>query len=348
MKGRLIKLINKFSDKIIQLAHGDGGLKTRQLIDHLLDKYLGNEVLSRLDDSSVIDIGPNKKLAFTTDSFVVDPIFFPGGDIGKLSICGTVNDLAASGAHPTAISLALILEEGLPVKHLEKILSSIKKTLDETGLNVITGDTKVVGRGNADSIFINTAGIGFIDDDYVISPEMIREGDTVIINGPIADHGLAILSQRQEFNFQADIESDCAPLASLVSDIKNASPNIHALRDATRGGLATVLCEIASRTLFDIEIFEDKIPVRSQSRGICEFLGMDPLYIANEGKMVIFVSSQDTDKVLDALKNNIYGRESKVIGKVSGKEKGLVFLNTQLGTRRLVDMHYSEQLPRIC
>jgi hydrogenase expression/formation protein HypE len=348
MRGRFNKLSSRFTDEIIQLSHGDGGLKTGQLINDLLMEYLGNEVLSRLDDSSVIDIDSNKKLAFTTDSFVVDPIFFPGGDIGKLSICGTVNDLAASGAHPAAISLAFILEEGFPVKQLEKILSSIRKTLDETDLKVITGDTKVVGRGNADSIFINTAGIGFIDDNYIIGPEMIKEGDAVVINGTIADHGLAILSKRDEFNFQTDVKSDCAPLSLLVSDIKKASGNIHALRDATRGGLATVLCEMASRTSLDIEIFEEDIPVRSQTRGICEFLGMDPLYIANEGKMVIFTASEDADKVLKAMKKNKYGRESVIIGKVSSKGKGSVFLNTQLGTRRLVDLHYSEQLPRIC
>jgi hydrogenase expression/formation protein HypE len=341
-------LNRKFTDEIIQLSHGDGGLKTGQLINDLLMEYLGNEVLSRLDDSSVIDIDKNKRLAFTTDSFVVDPIFFPGGDIGKLAVCGTVNDLAASGADPAAISLALILEEGLKVKQLEKILSSIRKTLNETGLKVITGDTKVVGRGNADTIFINTAGIGFIDDNYIIRPEMIKEGDVVIINGPIADHGLAILSQREEFNFQTDVESDCAPLSGLVSDIKRSSANIHALRDATRGGLATVLCEMASRTFLDIEIFEEDIPVRSQTRGICEFLGMDPLYIANEGKMVIFAASNDANKIIEAMKKNKYGRESVIVGKVTGKGKGSVFLNTELGTRRLVDMHYSEQLPRIC
>ena len=321
---------SRFTDDIIQLSHGDGGLKTGQLINGLLMKYLDNYVLSRLDDSAVLDIKANNRLAFTTDSFVVDPIFFPGGDIGKLSICGTVNDLATSGAVPAAISLALIIEEGFQVSFLEKILESIKRTLDEIGLQVITGDTKVVGRGSADGIFINTAGIGFIDDDYIINPSMIGDGDVIIINGPIADHGLAILSQRDGFDFQTDIKSDCAPLSMLVSDIKKVSKNVHALRDATRGGLATVLCEISAGISRDIEIYEEAIPVRQQARGICEFLGMDPLYIANEGKMVVFAASDDADVVLQAMKNSKYGKDSVIIGEVSSGKKGSVFLNTKI------------------
>ena len=338
----------RFKDDIIQLSHGDGGLKTGQLINGLLLKYLGNDILSRLTDSAVIDIAGNRELAFTTDSFVVNPIFFPGGDIGKLSICGTVNDLATCGAVPAAVSLSFILEEGLKVSHLEKILSSIKNTLDEIGIPVVTGDTKVVERGSADQVFINTAGIGFIDDRYTIEPSRIKEGDVIIINGPIADHGLAILSQREGFDFQADIISDCAPLSGLVSQIKCVSRNIHALRDATRGGLATVLCEMAAAALVDIDIYEEKIPVRVQTRGMCEFLGMDPLYIANEGKMVVFSGKDDAEAVLKAMKKNIYGKESAIIGEVSSGKNGSVFLNTGIGTKRIVDIHYSEQLPRIC
>jgi len=341
-------LNKRFKDDIIQLSHGDGGLKTGQLINGLLLKYLGNDILSRLTDSAVIDIAGNRELAFTTDSFVVNPIFFPGGDIGKLSICGTVNDLATCGAVPAAVSLSFILEEGLKVSHLEKILSSIKNTLDEIGIPVVTGDTKVVERGSADQVFINTAGIGFIDDRYTIEPSRIKEGDVIIINGPIADHGLAILSQREGFDFQADIISDCAPLSGLVSQIKCVSRNIHALRDATRGGLATVLCEMAAAASVDIDIYEEKIPVRVQTRGMCEFLGMDPLYIANEGKMVVFSGKDDAEAVLKAMKKNIYGKESAIIGEVSSGKNGSVFLNTGIGTKRIVDIHYSEQLPRIC
>jgi len=341
-------LKSRFTDDIIQLSHGDGGLKTGQLISNLIMEYLGNDILSQLDDSAVLDIRSNKKLAFTTDSFVVDPIFFPGGNIGKLSICGTANDLATSGAVPAAVSLALIIEEGFEVPKLRKILKSISDTLKETGLKVITGDTKVVGKGNADGIFINTTGIGFIDDDYVLSPDMITEGDAVIINGPIADHGMAILGQRKEFDFKSDIESDCAPLSGLVSDIKKASKKVHALRDATRGGLATVLCEISARISKDIDIAEESIPVRLQTRGICEFLGMDPLYIANEGKMVVFVDGSDADKVLKAMKKSKYGKQSRIIGKVTSGGNGTVYLNTEIGTKRVVDIHYSEQLPRIC
>jgi hydrogenase expression/formation protein HypE len=344
----LIKLSKRFADNIIQLSHGDGGLKTGQLINDLFMKYLNNDILAGLDDSAVLDIKGKRRLAFTTDSFVVDPIIFPGGDIGKLSVCGTVNDLATSGAVPAAISLSFILEEGFPVSKLEEVLRSIKTTLDEVGLPVVTGDTKVVERGSADGIFINTTGIGFIDDDYIINPSMIKEGDTIIINGPVADHGLSILSCRQEFDFKTDLVSDCAPLSMLVSDMKKASKNIHALRDATRGGLATVLCEIARSTSRNIEIYEEKIPVREQARGICEFLGMDPLYIANEGKMVVFVASDDADAVLKAMRGNKYGRKSIIIGEVTGDTNGSVFLNTTIGTKRIVDMHYSEQLPRIC
>jgi len=338
----------KFSDNTIQLSHGDGGLKSRQLVNNLLLKYFDNDILAKLDDSAVLDIGSDKKIAFTTDSFIVDPIFFPGGDIGKLSICGTVNDLATTGCNPVALSLSFILEEGLPVSDFKKILSSIRDTLKEAKLSVVTGDTKVAEKGSADKIFINTTGIGTIDDDYIINTSKIEDGDIILINGPIADHGLSILSQREEFDFTTDIISDCAPLSALVSDIKKASKNIHALRDATRGGLAAVLCEIAGNISKSIEVFEESIPLRQQARGICEFLGMDPLYIANEGKMVVFVDKDDAEIVLEAMKKNKYGKESAIIGEVKDSNRSIVLLNTEIGTKRIVDMHYSEQLPRIC
>jgi len=337
----------KFKDKIIQLSHGDGGLKTGELINNLLLKYLGNEILNKLEDSAVLDPGKGR-IAFTTDSFTVDPIFFPGGDIGKLSICGTINDLVTTGCTPLALSFSLIIEEGFLVSDLERILISTKKVLDNTGIKIVTGDTKVVGRGSTDKIFINTSGIGLVSSGIDISPAKIKVGDKILLNGSIAEHGTAILSQRREFNFKTGIKSDCAPLNSLVRDMLDVSNKIHALRDPTRGGLAAVLFEMAKVSGTNINIYEDKIPVRKEVRGICQFLGLDPLYIANEGKMVAIVDKEDASKILCQMKKNKYGRDSCIIGEVTEKGKRLIILNTSLGTRRVLDLHYSEQLPRIC
>ncbi len=337
----------KFKDEIIQLSHGDGGIKTSELINNLLLKYFGNEILNKLEDSAVLNCS-RKKISYTTDSFVVNPIFFPGGDIGKLSICGTINDLVTTGCVPLALSLSFILEEGFPVSDFKKILLSTKKILDETGLNIVTGDTKVVEKGSADKIFINTSGIGLVGNSIDISPRKIKVGDKILINGGIAEHGTAILSCRKEFNFKTNIVSDCAPLSSLVDCMTAASKNIHALRDATRGGLASILFELARISKININLYEDKIPVKKEVLGICEFLGLDPLYIANEGKMVAFVDRRDADKILQSMKKNKYGKDSQIIGEVTEKGEGLVILNTELGTRRILDLHYSEQLPRIC
>jgi hydrogenase expression/formation protein HypE len=337
-----------FSDNIIQLSHGDGGLKSAQLINDLLFDYIGNDILQKLDDSAALKLDDDKSLSFTTDSFVVNPIFFPGGDIGKLSICGTVNDLATSGCRPLALSLSFILEEGFSIPDFKIILSSIRNILDETGLSIITGDTKVVDKGSVDKIFINTAGIGIINNNYRISPEKIKPGDKILVNGTIADHGLAILSQRKEFDFKTNIISDCAPLNGLVRDMTSVSGQIHALRDATRGGLATVLFEIAKNSGFDIDLFQENVPIQKQARGICEFLGMDPLYIANEGKMVAFIGSDDAENVLEVMKSSKYGKKSAIIGEVVKKGRGNVILKTEIGTERILDLHYSEQLPRIC
>ncbi len=340
--------------KVVNISHGDGGLKTSELINNFVLKYLKNDILEKLEDSASLCI-KSKNIAFTTDSFVVDPVFFPGGDIGKLSICGTVNDLVTTGCTPFVLSLSLILEEGFPLKDLEKILTSIRKTAEEVNLNnngvelkIVTGDTKVVPKGFADKIFVNTSGIGLNQSNIEISPSKIRINDSILINGGIGEHGLAILSKRKEFNFKTDLVSDCAPLNSLVNDICRTSDNIHAMRDATRGGLARVLIEMAQSSKTTIEINKTKIPVKKEVRGLCEFLGMDPFYIANEGKMVIFVESNDAEKVLKAMKKNKYGRDSQIIGKVVKKGQGIVILNTEIGTKRILDLHYSEQLPRIC
>jgi hydrogenase expression/formation protein HypE len=337
----------KFKDKIIQLSHGDGGIKTGELINNLLLKYFGNEILNKLEDSAVLKPASGR-IAFTTDSFTVDPIFFPGGDIGELSICGTINDLATTGCTPIALSLSFIIEEGLPVSDFEKILASIKKVTFDTDIKIVTGDTKVVEKGSADKIFINTSGIGLVADDIDISPANIKTGDMILLNGSIADHGTAILSQRKEFNFKTNIKSDCAPLNFLVRDMLDASKRIHALRDPTRGGLATVLFEMAKTSKTNINIYEDKIPIKKEVLGICQFLGLDPLYIANEGKMVAVVDKKDAPKILGQMKKNKYGTDSHIIGEVTEKGKGLIILNTELGTRRVLDLHYGEQLPRIC
>jgi hydrogenase expression/formation protein HypE len=336
-----------FNDKIIQLSHGDGGTKTSELINNLLLKYFGNEILNKLEDSAVIEPAGGK-IAFTTDSFVVDPIFFPGGDIGKLSICGTINDLSTTGCVPLALSLSFIIEEGFSVPNFKKILASIKKTTHDIGVKIVTGDTKVVGKGSADKIFINTSGIGIIKKNIDISPSRIKVGDKILINGSIADHGTAILSRRKEFNFKTNIKSDCAPLNSLVRDMLGASTKIHALRDPTRGGLASILFEMARLSGTNINIYEEKIPIKKEVLGVCQFLGLDPLYIANEGKMVAVVDKEDSPKILDHMKKNKYGRDSQIIGEVTEKGEGLIVLSTELGTRRILDLHYSEQLPRIC
>lgn len=340
---------NNFSDKNILLSHGDGGIKTGELINNLIIKYFGNKILNRLEDSAIINDFHNEKIAYTTDSFVVKPVFFPGGNIGKLCICGTINDLAAAGATPVALSMGLIIEEGFEVKYLEKILESAGEVLKETKTAIITGDTKVVEKNGMDKIFINTSGIGYIRGNTDITPLNIKPGDKIIINGSIAEHGLAVLSSRPEFSFKTNIVSDCAPLNSLIEDILKISDKVHALRDATRGGIATVLIELSEKSQTLLDVFEDKIPIKRDVRSLCEFLGLDPLYIANEGKMLIFVDPSDADKVLSIMKKNKYGRDSCIIGEVTkNTEYGSVAYKTKIGTTRILDKFYSEQLPRIC
>ena len=343
---------DKIKDDLVMLSHGDGGVKTSELLNNLILKYLNNSILNRLEDSAVL-CNPGKKIAFTSDSFVVDPIFFPGGDIGKLCICGTINDLLTSGSVPSALSFSVILEEGFSLKQFEKILKSMQDTLKEINkdgldVSIVTGDTKVVNKGSADKIYINTAGIGFIEKDTYLSPSMIKPGDDIILNGSIGEHGITILSQREEFDFQSNIKSDCAPLNSLVMEMMSVSKNIHAIRDATRGGLARVLIELADSSGHDFEIDLNNIPIKKETKSICEFLGMDPLYIANEGKIVTFVNQKDSADVLKKMQANKYGIQSRIIGRVSETRDKKVRLNTGLGTSRYLDLHYSEQLPRIC
>jgi hydrogenase expression/formation protein HypE len=332
--------------KTVIMAHGSGSKLSHDLIEKNLLQPLHNDLLAKLDDSSVFDI--RGRLAFTTDSYVVSPIFFPGGDIGKLAVCGTVNDLSMSGASPLYLSLAFIIEEGLPLDALDKIVNSIKLAAGEAGVQIITGDTKVVDRGSADKIFINTAGIGIIADGIDISGSNAKAGDKIILSGSIGDHGIAILSKRQGFDFKVPVESDCAPLNSMVADMLEASPKIHVLRDPTRGGLATTLNEIASQSGVEIVINEDRIPVHDGVRGACELLGFDPLYIANEGKLVAFVPAGDAEKVLSKMQQHGYGKEACIIGEVTETNKSRVILKTRLGASRIVDMLTGELLPRIC
>ncbi len=347
----------KFKDEQITLAHGSGGKSMHELVEGVFLEYLRNPLLELLEDQAVFEIGGGNqktKLAFTTDSFVVDPIFFPGGNIGKLAVCGTVNDIAMSGARPLYLSVGFILEEGFAVADLKRILESMRDAAFEAGMQIVTGDTKVVQRGGADKIFINTSGIGVIESSAVISASRARVGDKVILSGTIGDHGTAILIARGELELETDIESDTAPLNSLVKEILDEAENlgnieaIRAMRDPTRGGAATTLNEIAMSSEVYIEIYEDEIPVREEVKGACEILGLDPLYVANEGKLIAIVSADIADKIVARMKQNKYGKDACIIGEVKPEPQGIVAMKTGFGGTRIVDMLVGEQLPRIC
>ena len=339
------------SDKIITLAHGAGGAAMAELIDELFIHKLGNPVLDRRDDSAVLDIG-STHIAFTTDSFVVDPLFFPGGDIGRLAICGTVNDLACAGAKPLVISSSFILEEGLDMATLEAVVDSMRAAADEAGVTVATGDTKVVPSGAADRMFINTAGIGILrmrsDDPYLISGALAQPGDAVILSGTIADHGMAVMSRREGFEFESEIVSDAAPLFGLVARVLDACSQVHALRDPTRGGLASALNEIARQSGVCIEVMESSIPVSDAARCACELLGIDPLYVANEGKVVAIIAPDCADTALQAMRSHPLGRNAARIGTVLAGPAGRVELVSTYGNRRILPLIHGEQLPRIC
>jgi len=333
------------NDKIL-LAHGSGGKLAHELIERSLVKALANPLLAKLDDSAVFEL--SGRLAFTTDSYVVSPIFFPGGDIGKLAICGTVNDLAMSGACPLYLSLAFIIEEGLALTELEQIVDSVQRAAREAGVQIVTGDTKVVHRGSADKLFINTAGVGTVPEGVDISGSNARAGDKVILSGTIGDHGIAVISQREGLRFSTRLKSDCAPLGGLVADMVRASPDIHCLRDPTRGGLATTLNELAKQSKVSIRIEEERIPVKEAVLAACEMLGFDPLYVANEGKLVAIVPAKEADKVLKAMQKSRYGKDAAIIGEVGAEHPGRVVMKTVLGASRIVDMLVGDLLPRIC
>jgi hydrogenase expression/formation protein HypE len=332
--------------KTIVLGHGSGGRLSAQLIKDLFVPAFDNDWLRRLDDQAVMEpIGD--RLAFTTDSFVVTPLFFPGGDIGKLAVHGTINDLAMAGARPLYIACAFIIEEGLPMDDLSRVVQSMAGAAQQAGVAIVTGDTKVVNRGSADKLFVTTSGIGCIGKGSSISSRKAKPGDVIIISGSIGDHGMAVMSQRENLDLEGPIVSDTAPLHHLVDAMIGAG-EIHVLRDPTRGGLATSLCEIASNSGVCAEVVARAIPVKEGVRAACELFGIDPLFVANEGKLVAFVEASSAESVLAVMKELPEGRDAAIIGTVTDRRPGTVLLKTEVGGTRIIEMPFAEQLPRIC
>ncbi|MEO7392466.1 MAG: hydrogenase expression/formation protein HypE [Ramlibacter sp.] len=339
-------------DSAITMAHGGGGKAMRDLIEDVFLGAFDNPLLAPMEDQAVVPLAElaahGDRLAFTTDSYVVSPLFFPGGDIGTLAVAGTVNDLAVSGARPLYLSCGMVIEEGLPLETLRRVAASMKRVAAQAGVAIVTGDTKVVERGAADQLFINTAGVGVVPRGISISAHNARPGDQVLVNGYLGDHGTAILVARNELALQSTVESDCQPLASLIAAMLAVCPGIRCLRDATRGGVATVLNEFALSSDVAIRLQEDALPLREEVKGACEILGLDPLYLANEGKLVAVVPAQDADRVLAAMRAHPAGTHAAIIGEVTQQPAGVVVLHTGFGGQRIVDMLVGEQLPRIC
>jgi hydrogenase expression/formation protein HypE len=332
----------------VLLAHGSGGLLTSQLIEQLVLPAFDNPALAALDDQAVLPGTGEGRLALTTDSYVVTPLFFPGGDIGELAVNGTINDLAVGGARPLALSLAFILEEGFALAELRRVIASAQAASRRAGVPIVTGDTKVVGRGSGDKVFINTSGVGVVPPGVSLSSRRVRPGDAVLLSGTVGDHGATILAQREGLALGGDLRSDTAALHELCAAVLAACPEVHAMRDPTRGGLAAVMVEIASRGKLGIEVDEAAIPVRDTVRCACELYGLDPLFLANEGKLVAFVPAATAGAALAAMRAHPLGRDAVRIGHVTGDGSGLVTLRTGLGGRRIVDLPYAEPLPRIC
>jgi hydrogenase expression/formation protein HypE len=331
----------------VVMAHGGGGRMSEQLISKMFFSQFGNEYLNKAHDGAIIPF-PGKKLAFTTDSYVVNPVFFPGGNIGELAVNGTVNDLVCCGARPLYISLAFIIEEGFLMNDLWKIVLSISEAAKKAHVRIVTGDTKVVEKGKGDKIYINTSGVGEIFPGLMISPDNCRPGDIIILNGTIADHGISILSKRQNLSFESGIRSDTASLSEMMGEVFENCKGIHVLRDPTRGGLASSLNEIATSSGVGITIYEDAIPMNEDVKGACELMGFDPLYVANEGKILIFAPEKEAGRIIDIMKRHREGKDSVIIGKVTDEDNGIVKLKTLVGSTRIVDMISGEQLPRIC
>lgn len=331
----------------IVLAHGGGGALTNRLIADIFLPAFANPILAEGHDGAVFDIG-GSRVAFTTDSYVVSPCFFPGGDIGSLAINGTVNDLLMCAARPLYLSVALVLEEGFPVSELERVVASMRRATEHAGVQLVTGDTKVVERGHGDGIFVNTSGVGIIEYDRRVSPDAVMPGDAVILSGDIGRHGMAVMSAREGLAFDDPIESDTAALGGPVHALLDNGIEVHCLRDPTRGGLATVLAEIAAAVGLDIDIDETAVPVSAAVRGACEVLGLDPLYVANEGRFVAFVRAEDRERALQLLRADPSCRDACAIGSVSDRGPGMVTAKTRIGGQRVLDLLTGEQLPRIC
>ncbi|MBE3073052.1 MAG: hydrogenase expression/formation protein HypE [Acidobacteria bacterium] len=331
----------------VQMAHGGGGRLMHQLLEQVIVPAFSNPALDARHDSAVIDLH-GRRLALTTDSYVVHPLFFPGGDIGTLAVNGTVNDLAMSGARPLCLTAGFIIEEGLPLETLQRLVASMRVAADAVNVQIVTGDTKVVDKGKGDGIFINTAGIGVIEHELDIAPRSVQAGDVIVLSGDLGRHGMAIMAVREGLEFESAIESDCAPLARPVLALIADGVDVHCLRDLTRGGLASALNEIAGAAGVGMSIDERAIPVREDVRGACEILGFDPLYVANEGRFVAFVSARDAARAVSVLRGYETTAEAAVIGTVTGDRSGLVTLRSVIGSSRIVDMLSGEQLPRIC
>jgi hydrogenase expression/formation protein HypE len=331
----------------ILLAHGSGGELSHDLVVSLFAKTFRNPILGLLDDSAVLP-GSAKRLAFTTDGYVVTPVFFPGGDIGKLAVCGTANDLSMVGAQPLYMSAGFIIEEGFPFSSLQRIVGSMQETAARVGVQIVTGDTKVVNRGGADGIFINTAGIGVVPEGVNLSSRRAQPGDRILLSGSIGDHGVAILSSREGLQFSTTLESDCAPLNELVAGMLAVSNQIRFLRDPTRGGLASTLNELARQSEVGIWVEEDRVPIREEVRGACEILGLDPWVLANEGKLVAVVGAGGAEQILREMQSHPLGRQAAIIGEVRENPPGKVILQTLIGSTRILDMMVGESLPRIC
>jgi hydrogenase expression/formation protein HypE len=359
------------SSPTVLLAHGSGGQLGHELVEQLFLRHFSNPTLAQLNDSALLDISrltfdgrpqserntqhatrntqSASRLAFTTDSYVISPLFFPGGDIGKLSVCGTVNDLAVTGAEPRYLSAGFIIEEGLPWETLEQVVSSMAQTARDAGVQIVTGDTKVVNHGAADGLFINTAGVGFVPPGRELGPSQLRPGDRILVSGTIGDHGMAVMMQREGLELSSPLISDCAPLNALIADLLAACPaGVRCMRDPTRGGLVATLNEWAGASKLGLVVEETEIPLRQEVRGACEILGLDPLYVANEGKVVVAVASESADAALAALRAHPLGRKATLIGHVTADHPSRVVLHTPFGARRILDMLVGEQLPRIC
>jgi hydrogenase expression/formation protein HypE len=333
-------------DRIL-LAHGSGGTMMRDLINDIFMVGFDDDVLARMDDAASLDF-PGSRLAMSTDTYVVNPLFFPGADIGRLAVCGTVNDIATSGARPLYLSVGFILEEGMPVEDLKRILVSMREAAAEAGVRIVTGDTKVVEKGHGDGCYINTAGVGVLAEGVDLSGSLCKPGDVVLVSGTLGDHGIAVISTREGLSFSTDIESDAAPLAEMIASVLAAAPDVRCFRDPTRGGLASTLNELAGASGVTITVDEALVPVHDQVRGACEMLGYDVFQVANEGKMVAVVPAEQAEEALAAMKAAPYGSDAAIIGQVSDDSAGKVYVKTVFGATRIMDMLVGEQLPRIC